>query len=80
MKQIYVCGQKKFFLQELCAVTIGQLVRECDFSTEVVRDHVISLVGIASGWEGCTPERLYLVLLLSKLFGKVRRNERLLVC
>ena len=72
MEEIYRCGQKKFYLQELSAVTVGQLVTECDFSGDVIRDHVIPLVGVASGWEGCTPERLYLVLLLSKLFGKVR--------
>ena len=66
-----MCGQKKFFLQELCAVTVGQLVGECGFSDDVIKDDVIPLVGLSSGWEGCTPERLYLVLLLGKEFGKV---------
>ena len=71
MKQIYLCAQKKSFLQELCVVTVGQLISECNFSDDVIRDHVIPLVGVTSGWEECTPERLYTVLLLSKQLGKV---------
>ena len=72
VKQICVCAQKKAFLQELCVVTVGQLISEGRFSDDVIRDHVIPLVGVTSGWEECTPERLYIVLLLSKQFGKVR--------
>ena len=72
VKQICVCAQKKAFLQELCMVTVGQLISEGHFSDDVIRDHVIPLVGVTSGWEECTPERLYIILLLSKQFGKVR--------
>ena len=71
MKMMYSCGVKKFFLQELCAVTVGQLVVDCDLPSDVIRDHVIPLVGVSSGWEGCTPERLYIALVLSKIIGKV---------
>ena len=70
VKQICVCAQKKAFLQELCVVTVGQLILEGRFSDDVIRD-VIPLVGVTSGWEECTPEHLYIVLLLSKQFGKV---------
>ena len=66
-----LCAQKKFFLQELCVVTVGQLVKQSNLSADVIRDHVIPLVGIPLGWEACTPERLYSVLLFSKLCGKV---------
>ena len=52
-------------------MTLGQLVQECDFSSDVIRDHVIPLVGVTSGWEQCTSERLYLIMLLGKLCGKV---------
>ena len=71
VKQICSCAQKKAFLQELCVVTVGQLVSEGRFSNDVIRDHVIPLVGVTSGWEECTSERLYIVLLLSKQLGKV---------
>ena len=71
VKQICLCAQKKAYLQELCVVTVGQLISEGQFSDDVIRDHVIPLVGVASGWEECTSERLYTVLLLSKKFGKV---------
>ena len=71
VKQICSCAQKKTFLQELCVVTVGQLIVEGNFSVDVVKDHVIPLMGVTSGWEECTPERLYIILLLSKQFGKV---------
>ena len=79
VKQICSCAQKKTFLQELCMVTVGQLISEDNFSDDVVRDHVIPLVGVTSGWDECTPERLYIVLLLSKLFGKVQKVKQLVI-
>ena len=51
VKQIYLCAQKKVFLRELCMVTVGQLISAGHFSDDAIRDHVIPLVGVTSGWE-----------------------------
>ena len=74
VKQIHTCGSKKFFLQELCAVAVVQLVNDGQLTGDVIRDHVIPLVGVSSGWEGCTPERLYRALAFNKIVGKVRAS------
>ena len=73
---MYSCGVKKFFLQELCAVAVVQLVNDAQLTSDVIRDHVIPLVGVALGWEECTPERLYLALAFNKIVGKVRNILR----
>ena len=71
IKQMHSCRAKKFFLQELCAVAVVQLVNDSQLTSDVIRDHVIPLVGVSSGWEGCTPARLYLALAFNKIVGKV---------
>ena len=77
-KHLSTCGQSKFYLREVCAVGVTQLVEQyC--SADVSRDHVISLLGIDGGWEGCTPERLYTMLHLNKLYGKVFCANELMV-
>ena len=65
-----MCGQKKFYLREFCAVVMGDLVERC--GEEVVRGCIVpGLEGVEGGWESCTPELLYLLLLLEKHYGKV---------
>ena len=65
-----MCGQEKFYLREFCAVVMGDLVERC--GEEVVRGCIVPGVkGVEGGWESCTPELLYLLLLLEKQYGKV---------
>ena len=65
-----MCGQKKIYLREFCAVVMGDLVERC--GEEVVRGCIVPGVkGVEGGWENCTPELLYLLLLLEKHYGKV---------
>ena len=65
-----MCGQKKFYLREFCAVVMGDLVERC--GEGVVRGCIVPGVkGVEGGWESCTPELLYLLLLLEKHYGKV---------
>lgn len=71
VKQLGVCGQKKSYLREFCAVVMGDLVERC--GEEVVRECIVPGVdGVEKGWEGCTPETLYLLLLLEQHYGKAR--------
>lgn len=38
---------------------------------DVIKDHVIPVLELEKGWEGCSPEQLYLVLHLTSVYGKV---------
>ena len=71
VKQLGVCGQRKSYLREFCAVVMGDLVERC--GEEVVRECIVlGVEGVEKGWEGCTPETLYLLLLLEQHYGKAR--------
>ena len=69
-------AKKRSYLSEVCAVAIGNLVEICTGEEwgergEEVRREVVTMEGVEEGWERCTPERLYLLLSVSKLCGKV---------
>ena len=70
VRQLGMCGQRKIYLKEFCAVVMGDLVERC--GEEVVRECIVPGVeGVWKGWDGCTPETLYLLLLLEQHYGKV---------
>lgn len=51
-------------------MVMGDLVERC--GEEVVRECIVPGVeGVEGGWKSCTPELLYLLLLLEKHYGKV---------
>ena len=53
---------KKSFLQEFCAVSIGRLMGQ--LTIECIHSHLIPQIGLDCGWEKCSPGQLYLLLLL----------------
>ena len=68
-KQVTALEKKKSFLGEFCASVVCQLLDQCP--EEVCSDGLLYELGVASGWEGCTAERLVVILHLNKLYGKV---------
>lgn len=53
---------KKSFLQEFCAASIGRLMEK--LTNESIFGHVLPLLGLDCGWEKCSPGKLYLLLTL----------------
>lgn len=68
-KQVVALEKKKSFLGEFCASVKCQLLDVCP--EKVCSDGVLCELGLAEGWVDCTPERLLVVLHLSKCYGKV---------
>ena len=72
-RQFEAIAAKKSFMSEMCAVAIGNLVENARFHSNGGGDLRLEVVregwgGVGEGWLGCTPERLYLVLRLDKIF------------
>ena len=72
IKSMMVVYNKKMFLQEFCAVTIGRLIQ--DMEEDVIFQCVIPHIGLDCGWSYCTPGKLYLML---TLHGRFPCDERL---
>ena len=53
---------KKSFLQEFCATSIGRLMER--LTNQIIYGHVLPPLGLDCGWEKCTPGKLYLLLTL----------------
>jgi hypothetical protein len=68
-KQLVALEKKKSFLGEFCASVLCQLLEVCP--KEMCGGDLVCELGVAEGWEGCTAERLLVLLHLSKLYGKV---------
>ena len=62
---------KKSYLNEFCAVAMCKLIRSC--SEELVRTKGVQLLELegGGGWDSCTPHRLYMLLSLNQVWGKV---------
>ena len=59
---------KKPFMVEVCTVAMANLVERvcCHDDGEDVRLGIVREGGVCEGWEGCTPERLYMYLRVGK--------------
>ena len=76
VRRLQRCAQKKVYLQEFCAVAVCQLIGWSPVG--VVREHLVPLLELERGWEGCTPELLYTILHLNKLYSKVDTHSTLI--
>ena len=69
MKQLRVCAERKFYLQEFVAVAVCRLLGSVPEG--VVRVELVPVLGLGGGWKTCTPETLYVMLELNKKYEKV---------
>ena len=71
-EQLVALEKKKSFLGEFCASVECQLLDVCP---EGMCLDVLSELGLAGGWEGCTADTLAVMFHLSKLYGKVSNDQ-----
>ena len=69
VKQLRVCAERKFYLQEFVAVAVCRLLGSVPEG--VVRVELVPVLGLGGGWKTCTPETLYVMLELNKKYEKV---------
>ena len=69
MKQLQVCAERKFYLQEFVAVSVCRMLGSVP--EEVVKVELVPVLGLGRGWKTCTPETLYIMLELNKKYEKV---------
>ena len=69
VKQLQVCAERKFYLQEFVAVAVCRVLGSVPKG--VVREELVPVLGLGGGWKNCTPETLYVLLELNRGYEKV---------
>ena len=68
-ERLVTAASKKTYLGEFVGAAIVKLIRSVP--EEVVLSHILPLLGLDCGWEGCSPDKLLVLAELQKTVGKV---------